>query len=71
MTNYPGEENVSVSLLVYEDKIIGADVASAELGGFMHRIDERPETGTVSGEETASQTESTVSQAQESAESEP
>ena len=71
VTNYPGEENVSVSLLVYEDKIIGADVAFAELGGFMHRIDERPETGRASGEETASQTESTVSQAQESAESEP
>jgi hypothetical protein len=35
--NYPtGEEDVCANLLVYKDKVIGGDVCSARLDGFMH-----------------------------------
>lgn len=37
VTNYPGQtENVRVNLLVMNNKVIGGDVCSLELGGFMH-----------------------------------
>ena len=35
--NYPGEtENIRANLLVYNDQIIGGDVCSLKLDGFMH-----------------------------------
>lgn len=44
VTNYPGGgPNVYAHLLVCEGKIIGGDVASNELGGFMHGF-KKPET---------------------------
>lgn len=37
VTNYPGGgENVRANLLIYEDKVIGGDVCSTQLDGFMH-----------------------------------
>ncbi|MCR2025614.1 DUF4830 domain-containing protein [Anaerotruncus colihominis] len=37
VTNYPGQtDNVRANILVYKDKVIGGDVCSLELGGFMH-----------------------------------
>lgn len=37
VTNYPGaEENVRANLLIYEDKVIGGDICSTQLDGFMH-----------------------------------
>ena len=35
--NYPGQpENVRANLLLFEDKIIGGDISSTQLDGFMH-----------------------------------
>lgn len=35
--NHPsGEPNVRITLLVYKDKVVGGDVASPALDGFMH-----------------------------------
>lgn len=36
ITNYDNEQNVYASLLVLDGKIIGGDVHSTELDGFMH-----------------------------------
>lgn len=37
VTNYPGQtDNVRANILVYKDKVIGGDICSLELGGFMH-----------------------------------
>lgn len=37
VTNYPGgEENVRANLLIYENKVIGGDICSTQLDGFMH-----------------------------------
>ncbi len=39
VTNYPGYENmecIQATLLVYDGKVIGGDVCSTELDGFMH-----------------------------------
>lgn len=37
VTNYPDYEgNVYISLLVYKNKVIGGDVCSADVGGFVH-----------------------------------
>lgn len=41
VTNYPEHENsddVRLTLLVYKDKVIGGDVCSVELDGFMHGL---------------------------------
>lgn len=42
VTNYPGEDNsaqtVRANLLVYNGRIIGADVCSVRLDGFMHAL---------------------------------
>jgi len=46
ITNYPGKpENVRANLLVSEGKIIGGDVCSLELDGFLHgfSLDSREE----------------------------
>ena len=46
--NYPGYEDtegiIKGNLLTYEGKIIGGDICSVELGGFMHGFC-KPETG--------------------------
>ncbi len=35
--NYPNQEkNVRINIIVFEDKVIGGDVSSIELDGFMH-----------------------------------
>ena len=36
ITNYPGEEEVYATLLVYGDLVIGGDVACSKVDGFMH-----------------------------------
>lgn len=37
ITNYPGQsENVRANILIYKDKVIGGDICSLELDGFMH-----------------------------------
>lgn len=41
VTNYPDYENsdaVRLTILVYKGKVIGGDVCSAELDGFMHEL---------------------------------
>lgn len=40
--NYPGLENhtgVQANLLIYEGRVIGGDICSLDLGGFMHGFD--------------------------------
>ena len=40
ITNYPtGETGVQVSLLVYKNKVVGGDVLSASLNGFIHGLE--------------------------------
>ena len=37
IVNYPGEsEDVRINILVYKNKVVGGDVCSLKLGGFMH-----------------------------------
>ena len=39
VTNYPGEpENVMANLLVCKNRVVGADICSAEYRGFMHGL---------------------------------
>lgn len=39
VTNYPNEpENVRANLLILDDKVIGGDVSSTKLDGFMHTL---------------------------------
>lgn len=46
VTNYPAEKQKAVAnILVYEDKIIGGDICSVALGGFMHGFSQKPKTG--------------------------
>lgn len=43
--NYPtGEDHVQANLLIYEGKVIGGDVCTTALDGWMHGLD-MPETG--------------------------
>ena len=47
--NHPtGEDGVRLTLIVYKDKVIGGDVASARLDGFMHGF-KMPESADSSG----------------------
>lgn len=40
VTNYPGiPENVVANLLIYKNRVIGADVCSTEYRGFMHGLE--------------------------------
>lgn len=40
ITNYPtGETGVQAGLLIYKNTVVGADVLSPELGGFIHGLD--------------------------------
>lgn len=37
VTNYPGQtENIRANLLIYQEEIIGGDICSTKLDGFMH-----------------------------------
>lgn len=36
--NYPTDDEVSAHLYVYNDKVIGGDISSAALDGFMHGL---------------------------------
>ena len=36
--NYPGEETVLAHLYIYKDKVVGGDIASTALDGFMHGL---------------------------------
>lgn len=37
VTNYPGDEgDVIANLIVYKDKVVGGDISSAKLDGFIH-----------------------------------
>ena len=40
VTNYPGQKEIPVhaNLLIYEQKVIAADISSVELDGFMHGL---------------------------------
>lgn len=69
--NYPGYENrqglVQANLLVYEGKVIGGDICSAELNGFMQGFDyPQPATTaappTTSAAETSATAETTTNQ---------
>ena len=43
-SNHPsGEEGVVLNLLMYKDKVVGADVMSPRLDGFMHSLEMPPE----------------------------
>lgn len=41
LTNYPNDtvKDARANMLIYENKLIGADVSSADIGGFMHGLD--------------------------------
>ena len=40
ITNYPtGESGIQAGLLVYKSTVIGGDVLSAQLGGFIHGLE--------------------------------
>jgi len=40
ITNYPtGETEVQISLLVYKNKVVGGEVLSAQLDGFLHGLE--------------------------------
>jgi hypothetical protein len=59
VTNHAAGEDVYLCLLVRDGVIIGADVSSAQLGGFMHGIREFP--GTQEEHSESSTVEETVS----------
>ena len=43
--NHPsGEEGIVANLIVYKDKLIGGDISSPKLGGFMHGLLESSES---------------------------
>lgn len=46
ITNYPNEsvQDARVNMLIYENRLIGIDVSSTEIGGFMHGIDKSEAT---------------------------
>lgn len=61
VTNYPDEPDyVRAHVLVYDDEIIAADIASIELDGFMHGLNENaPGSPDASGGETSGTGEET------------
>ena len=58
ITNYPGEEHVLAHLYIYKDKIVGGDIASTALNGFMHGLSKIPASlpTASSGEASGTQT---------------
>jgi len=54
VNNHPGnEEGVVANIIVYKNKLIGGDVCSPKLGGFMHGLAETAETAEQEPAETA------------------
>ena len=46
VTNYPGYEGkVQVNILVYRNKVVGGDVCSADVNGFIHGFEAPSNTG--------------------------
>ena len=45
ITNYPEDDNVVAHLLIYKDKIIGADISSTEQGGFVEPLKQSAKNG--------------------------
>ena len=57
LTEYPtGEEGVTANLLIRRNRLIAADISSAETDGFVHGITEFPENGDIQQEDTAGET---------------
>lgn len=57
LTEYPtGEEGVTANLLIRRNRLIAADISSAESNGFVHGITEFPENGDIQKEDTAGET---------------
>ena len=57
LTEYPtGEEGVTANLLIRRNRLIAADISSAESDGFVHGITEFPENGDIQKEDTAGET---------------
>ena len=57
LTEYPtGEEGVTANLLIRRNRLIAADISSAESDGFVHGITEFPENGDIQQEDTAGET---------------
>lgn len=58
VTNYPGQsEFVEVNLLIYQDTVVGGDVCSTALDGFMHglRMTQQKTAGEAVGKEAEKQ----------------
>lgn len=54
LTEYPtGEEGVTANLLIRRNRLIAADISSAEANGFVHGITENPEAETAQQEDAA------------------
>ena len=51
MKNYPGYENkdgvIRANILVYDGRVIGGDVCSVELDGFMHGFEKPTQSAPV------------------------
>lgn len=41
ITNYHSDDNVVANLLVYDGVVIGGDICSVQLNGFMHTFDDK------------------------------
>lgn len=65
VTNYPGGiENVRLNMIVYKNKVVGGDVCTASLDGFMHGFDIATATTWLSIPENSGPVESTLSPVQ-------
>lgn len=54
LTDYPtGEQGVTANLLIRRNRLIAADISSAEADGFVHGITAMPETETAPQQDTA------------------
>ncbi len=57
VTNHPSkEEGVVANLIIYRNKLIGGDICSPKLGGFMHGLSRSEETENTSEAGSAEQT---------------
>lgn len=50
VTNYPGKPNetVNINILIYNEKVIGGDVGSTALGGFIHGLEMQGDNSDIS-----------------------
>lgn len=71
VTNYPNEENVRATLLVYEGCIIGGDLSSAALNGFLCNFYGDIENGSMNYFTDKTETSSSQSQISEGSSAEP